>query len=225
MSEPKTLRAALVPRLVVKLADGKEVHHPIVGQEVTIGRDAANRIVIADQFLSKFHAKLLSSENGLTLVDLGSANKTYVNGQPITQSALSYGDQIRFADVHCELRGPEGPVQEKKHQKKKPAPAPAPAPSVPSPPRPAVSPSAAAPVSRPARPAAAARPPGPARGRSAAPAIEADPMKRLLRIGGLLIGVSFALALLLRVLLVPSATPESERAGQVQAWLRSKGYR
>jgi len=38
-------------------------------------------------------------------------------------------------------------------------------------------------------------------------------MKRLLRIGGLLIGVSFALAFLLRVLLVPSATPdEAEEA-------------
>ncbi len=46
---------------------------------------------------------------------------------------------------------------------------------------------------------------GASTGRSAPPKIEADPMKKLLRIGGLLIAVSIALGVLLRVLLVPSA--------------------
>jgi tetratricopeptide (TPR) repeat protein len=49
-------------------------------------------------------------------------------------------------------------------------------------------------------------------GRSAPPKIEADPMKRLLRIGGLLIAVSVALAVLLRVLLVPSGAPPADGA-------------
>jgi hypothetical protein len=198
----KTLSAADLPKLVVQLPDGKEVHHPIAGGEITIGRDPSNRIVVADQFVSKFHAKLLFSQSSITLVDLGSANKTYVNGTPIREAAVKYGDELQFAGVRSRLLAPDS--------EKKPA---RPAPPPPAPkasPVPAPAPSAApAPVVK-ARSA-------PAQGRSAPPKIEADPMKRLLRIGGLLIAVSLAIGVLLRVLLVPSGdTPpaEEERTGR-----------
>jgi len=187
----KTLSAADLPKLVVQLPDGKEVHHPIAGGEITIGRDPSNRIVVADQFVSKFHAKLLFSQSSITLVDLGSANKTYVNGAPIREASVKYGDELQFAGVRCRLLAPES-----EKRPLRPAPPP-PAPKASSVPPPA--PSAAAVAS----PAAKAKP-TPAQGRSAPPKIEADPMKRLLRIGGLLIAVSLALGVLLRVLLVPS---------------------
>jgi tetratricopeptide (TPR) repeat protein len=202
----KTLSAADLPKLVVQLPDGKEVHHPIAGGEITIGRDPSNRIVVADQFVSKFHAKLLFSQSSITLVDLGSANKTYLNGAPIREAAVKYGDELQFAGVRSRLHAPES---EKKAARPAPPPPVAKASPVPPPARPA----AAAPV---AAPAVKAKP-APAPGRSAPPRIEADPMKRLLRIGGLLIAVSLALAVLLRVLLVPSgdAPPaEEKRSGQ-----------
>ncbi len=87
MSNEKTLRANEVPRLVIQLPDGKEVHHSIAGSEITIGRDPSNRICLPDDFVSKFHAKLFVSGSSLTLVDLESANKTYVNGLPIQKGA------------------------------------------------------------------------------------------------------------------------------------------
>ena len=172
----KTLSAADLPRLVVQLPDGKEVHHSVVGSEITIGRDPSNRIPIADQFVSKFHAKLMISHSSMTLVDLGSANKTYVNGEPIRDAAVRYGDELQFAGVRCRLLAPDAEQKAARF---------APPPSVAH--APAIKPKAAAPQAR-----------------SAPPKIEADPMKRLLTIGGLLIGVSLALGVLLRVLLVPS---------------------
>jgi pSer/pThr/pTyr-binding forkhead associated (FHA) protein len=199
----KTLSAADLPRLVVQLPDGKEVHHSVVGTEITIGRDPSNRIPIADQFVSKFHAKLLINPSSMTLLDLGSANKTYVNGTPIRESAVRYGDELQFAGVRCRLLAPEA---EEKPPARPPAPAPAKAPprSAPKPPAaPAVPPPAPAVKSR------AGAPAGPA-GRSAPPKIEANPMKRLLTIGGLLIAVSLALGILLRVLLVPSGDAPTE---------------
>jgi hypothetical protein len=168
----KTLRAADLPRLVVQLPDGKEVHHSVVESEITIGRDPSNRIPIDDHFVSKFHAKLLISESTITLVDLGSANKTFVNGEPIRESAVRYGDQLQFAGVRCRLLAP-GAEQE----------APSTAPPSPPPPRGA--------------PGSARRIAPRSRGRSAPRRIEADPRKRLLRMGGLLIGVSLALGVLL----------------------------
>ena len=204
----KTLSAADLPKLVVQLPDGKEVHHAIVGTEITIGRDPSNRIPIADQFVSKFHAKLVISQSSIMLVDLGSANKTYVNGAPIREAAVKYGDELQFAGVRCRLLAPDG----EQRAAAKPAPPPPPPPSMKpaSVPRPGAPPPAPSVASVSAiKPKAAAAP-----GRSAPPKIEADPMKKLFRIGGLLIGVSLALGVLLRVLLVPSgdAPPPEESA-------------
>ena len=204
----KTLSAADLPRLVVQLPDGKEVHHSVVGSELTIGRDPSNRIPIADQFVSKFHAKLLIAQSSITLVDLGSANKTYVNGEPIREAAVKYGDELQFAGVRCRLLAPD--AEQKPARSAPPPPVPRPAPSAPRPSAPPPAPSVArAPAIKPR----AAAP----QGRSAPPKIEADPMQRLLRIGGLLIAVSIALAVLLRVLLVPSGEPAADDAGAANA--------
>lgn len=198
-----TLRSLDMPRLVVELPDGKEVQHYLSGTEITIGRDTQNRIAIADNFISKFHAKLVLSKTSLVLVDLDSANKTYVNDQPISEAPVRVGDKIRFAAVKCRLEPPESQVNQ---APARPATPPAKTPPPPAPPTPA--PAAAQPA-----PPSARKPPAPqAPGASAPPPIEADPMKRLLRVGGLLILVSLALAIMLRVLLVPSEAPADAEA-------------
>ncbi len=170
----KTLSAADLPRLVVQLPDGKEVHHSVVGGEITIGRDPSNRIPIADEFVSKFHAKLVLSGSSFTLVDLGSANKTYVNGEPIREAAVKYGDELRFAGVHCRLLEPQAEE------------------------RAAGSPSSS--VDRaPARAMSSAT-----HRRSAPSKIEADSRRRLLLIGALLLAVALVLVVLWRVVLLRS---------------------
>jgi hypothetical protein len=67
--------------------------------DVSIGRDGDNGIVLAENTVSRRHALLSRSEDGrITLADAGSANGVYVNGQRVTETALSPGDQIQVGD-------------------------------------------------------------------------------------------------------------------------------
>jgi Nif-specific regulatory protein len=67
---------------------------PLVGPEVTVGRDPASGISLADRSLSRAHCALTLWENGWTIRDLGSANGTFVNGIQVQQQLLREGDQI-----------------------------------------------------------------------------------------------------------------------------------
>lgn len=68
-----------------------------------MGRDPENDICIPHHLISKFHAKLLISNQSVTVVDLDSANKTRLNGQVVTQATVRYGDELQFARVTCRL--------------------------------------------------------------------------------------------------------------------------
>ena len=70
---------------------------------MTIGREPTNDICIPDPLVSKHHAKIIVSNHSLSLFDLGSVNKTRVNGQVVEQAALRYGDELQFARVKCQL--------------------------------------------------------------------------------------------------------------------------
>lgn len=91
------------PCLVVHNAEGDPVRHLIKGREATIGREPTNDICIRDPLVSKHHARIIISNHSVTLFDLGSANKTRVNGQVVTQATLRYGDELTFARVKCGL--------------------------------------------------------------------------------------------------------------------------
>ena len=64
-----------------------------------LGRAASNHIVVADDRASRRHAMVQAQSHGeFWLIDLGSANGTYLNGRRLTQAArLSDGDRIELA--------------------------------------------------------------------------------------------------------------------------------
>jgi hypothetical protein len=67
---------------------------------VNIGRGHYNDLVIADPSVSTMHAKLQRREAIWILVDLGSTNGTFVEGDRLTgESPLSPGSTLRFGDV------------------------------------------------------------------------------------------------------------------------------
>ena len=101
MNNPSVPRS--YPCLVVSGLEGSPVRHVIRGREATIGRDLTNDICIRDPLVSKQHAKIIISNHSVTLFDLGSANKTRVNGQVVSQATLRYGDELTFARVKCSL--------------------------------------------------------------------------------------------------------------------------
>jgi len=60
----------------------------IIKDTLVIGRDEECDIVIPSQQVSRFHAKLTLTEQGVILEDLGSKNGSYHNGQLITAPTL-----------------------------------------------------------------------------------------------------------------------------------------
>jgi hypothetical protein len=67
--------------------------------DVTIGRDGENEIVLAENTVSRYHARLLRQDNGqFALTDLGSANGVYVNGTRVQRAILRSGDEVKVGD-------------------------------------------------------------------------------------------------------------------------------
>ena len=68
---------------------------PLGAKRVSIGRTAANDIVLSDQFSSGCHAVIAPTERGYALLDQGSKNGTFVNGRRVNgEIDLARGDEI-----------------------------------------------------------------------------------------------------------------------------------
>src|SRR4051794_39531273 len=87
------------PRLCVISNDQKGRIYPLA-QRLTIGRGINNDIVTADLRASRLHAAVEQVESGLSyvLVDPGSTNGTFVNGQRVARADLHDGDLIQIGD-------------------------------------------------------------------------------------------------------------------------------
>jgi hypothetical protein len=67
--------------------------------EMYIGRDVSNDIVVSDQEVSRKHARLVMQAGGYVLEDLGSTNGTYVNGQRLMgPHVLRTGETVMFGE-------------------------------------------------------------------------------------------------------------------------------
>ncbi len=100
-----------MPRLlVIKGADeGKQFE--LASDHVSVGRDAANPVRLHDTEVSRRHAEFRQVEGGYVVVDIGSANGTFVNNQKVQEALLQAGDQVVFGQttlVYSTGRG-EGP--------------------------------------------------------------------------------------------------------------------
>lgn len=75
-------------------------------RDVTVlGRSAEADVLLDDPYASEFHMRLVASENGLVLHDLGSTNGTYVNGRRITApTTMRRGDTIQVGKTVMEVR-------------------------------------------------------------------------------------------------------------------------
>ncbi len=74
---------------------------------VSVGRDEKNDVILPDPFkvVSRKHAKIINTEGILQLVDLESANLTYLNDSavlPHEENALKTGDIIRVGEYELE---------------------------------------------------------------------------------------------------------------------------
>jgi signal transduction histidine kinase len=71
---------------------------------VRIGRDSNNDLQVHDSEVSRFHAELQPEGDGFKVVDLGSSNGTFLNGERITSAALSSGDRVQLGKTHIVIK-------------------------------------------------------------------------------------------------------------------------
>ncbi|WP_426751483.1 FHA domain-containing protein [Myxococcus sp. Y35] len=74
--------------------------YPLKGK-VLVGRQPPASILLDDDSVSRRHAELEATSAGVTVRDLGSANGTLLNGEPLDQTPvpLEPGDQLQFGVV------------------------------------------------------------------------------------------------------------------------------
>ena len=70
----------------------------VVNKVLTIGREMTCDVIIPDRQVSRFHARLIPTPEGIILEDLGSKNGVHCNGTPVTgKVTLQDGDTVQIA--------------------------------------------------------------------------------------------------------------------------------
>src|SRR5438105_3399362 len=89
-----------MPRLIIS-----GTAYDLMDEAITIGRGPDNTIVVNDPSISTHHGQLLLEADTYRLKDLGSTNGTRVNGNPVTEWVLRFGDRIRFGAAEALYEG------------------------------------------------------------------------------------------------------------------------
>ncbi len=94
----ETVKASLVfVHSADKSEEGKKV--PLGDEDVTLGRETGNTIVVTSDQASRRHARIFVSGGAHVLVDLESTNGTFLNSKIVKEQTLRHGDVIRIAST------------------------------------------------------------------------------------------------------------------------------
>ena len=101
---PTAVPQGQVLYLISGIGDRERSLKLVPGGEYVIGRGASADLSVDDDQSSKQHAKVIWRDGRFHLVDLGSANGTWVADQRITEVPLSIGDRILIgrSEIHVE---------------------------------------------------------------------------------------------------------------------------
>jgi pSer/pThr/pTyr-binding forkhead associated (FHA) protein len=77
-----------------------------LGEKTVVGRDPTCDLTIDSRLLSRRHAELTIEVDHLRVVDLGSANGTFINGEKIEEGIARPGDELRFDQERFVVLGP-----------------------------------------------------------------------------------------------------------------------
>jgi eukaryotic-like serine/threonine-protein kinase len=89
-------------KLKLVLSDGRE--QQLVAGTLRMGRTRENDIMINDNLVSRHHAEIKINAQGILIIDLGSTNGTFVNGQKLTPHIarqLTAGCEICLGAKSC----------------------------------------------------------------------------------------------------------------------------
>ncbi|MEZ4599575.1 MAG: FHA domain-containing protein [Syntrophotaleaceae bacterium] len=87
--------------------NGGDVSVELDKPRLNVGRDLGNDLVLDDSAISGFHAGIFCENGRVELVDLGSTNGTFVNGNRVTgRIELRSWDTVRFGKTEMEVLDP-----------------------------------------------------------------------------------------------------------------------
>lgn len=110
--EAETRLRNVPPRAVLRGVSGGHFGKIIpIRARLTIGRGSDCDLVLDEPEMSRRHAMIENSGDGLYLRDLGSANGTFVNGVQVKNAVLHPGDQIAFDRNRFLLEAPGMPAR------------------------------------------------------------------------------------------------------------------
>jgi pSer/pThr/pTyr-binding forkhead associated (FHA) protein len=89
--------------LVVKRGPNAGSRFPLHQAVTSAGRNPRSDIFLDDVTVSRQHAEFRADRGELQVVDIGSLNGVYVNGQPIDSAVLTSGDEIQMGKFRLVL--------------------------------------------------------------------------------------------------------------------------
>ncbi len=107
---PATLLSGPSPKLFCVKGPMAGREWTVTKTEMVIGRGQENDVCIDHRSMSRAHAKLVMSGQTFRIIDMGSANKTLVNGEEYAQVDLKRGDVIELGHVRLRLVWPGEPT-------------------------------------------------------------------------------------------------------------------
>jgi Nif-specific regulatory protein len=97
------LSLVMAPTLITISGPLKGSTFALVENEVSVGREPSNTVVVNDPSISRRHCLIKHVAEGeidqFQIIDLESFNGTFVNGVPVKEHTLAHGDQIAMGDV------------------------------------------------------------------------------------------------------------------------------
>lgn len=98
---PQQSGAVAPPKAVLSVVHASQEgeagrRYPVGAEDVTLGREEGNTIVVASDQASRRHARIFVSGGSHVLVDLESTNGTFLNSKPAKEATLRHGDVIRI---------------------------------------------------------------------------------------------------------------------------------
>ena len=96
------------PKLIGVLPSGEKLEYLIDKNEVEIGKATHNHITLTDPTVSNTHAIVIHRDAGYSVVDLGSRNGTFINGERLGSQAhtLKHGDRVQLGQTVLTFRNP-----------------------------------------------------------------------------------------------------------------------
>ena len=99
--------AVASPSMCWLIKDGRRI--PLLAGATVLGREGDGDIRIDSPTVSRRHARISISADGVTIEDLGSKNGTFLHGEPVSTAApLADGDEIRIGSIVLLFRRASG---------------------------------------------------------------------------------------------------------------------